>query len=139
MYPVRMADMKKSTCVTAWGQRLGTVDVGAFGSPQLSSSPQTPNLMEPSQPPMLPPPHSQKKAVTVGPFAGNFLWSAGNNLTWGLDSPEKRASAHPQTAPLPLWFSPPIEDKTSATARGGASFECHMTQQLKLEMCWKSR
>lgn len=42
---------------------------------------------------MLPPPHSQEsqaeaEAVTVGPSAGNFLWTAGNNLTWGLDSAE---------------------------------------------------
>lgn len=42
---------------------------------------------------MLPPPHSHEsqaeaEAVTVGPSAGNFLWTAGNNSTWGLDSAE---------------------------------------------------
>lgn len=60
-------------------------------------------------------PEVPAEAVTVGPLLGNFLWSAGNNLTWGLDSMENRASAHLQTAPLSL-SRPPLEDKTSTPA-----------------------
>ncbi len=60
-------------------------------------------------------PEVPAEAVTVGPSAGNFLWSAGSNLTWGLDSTERSVSAHPQTAPLSLLPSP-LQYQTSATA-----------------------
>lgn len=56
-------------------------------------------------------PEAPPEAVTVRPLVGNFLWSAGNNLTWGLSSTESRARAHLQ------WASLSPEDLTSATAR----------------------
>ncbi len=77
---------------------------GGFGSPQLSSSPKTPTSTQPTAPHATTPtfPEAPAEAVTVGPLVDNFLWSAGNNLTWGLDSMENRASAHLQTEPLSL-------------------------------------
>lgn len=45
-------------------------------------------------------PEVPAEAVTVGPSAGNFLWRAGNDLTWGLDSAEKSTGEHLETSPL---------------------------------------
>lgn len=45
-------------------------------------------------------PEVPAEAVTVGPSAGNFLWRAGNDLTWGLDSAEKSTGEHRGTSPL---------------------------------------
>lgn len=81
--------IRKTKRDTARGKRLSAVDVGSLGSPQLSSSPKTPNFTQPAPAPHATAPTFPEipaEAVTVGPSVGNFLWSAGNNLTWGLDS-----------------------------------------------------
>lgn len=86
------------------------VDVGAL---DLHSCPAALKHPTSTQPPPAPHataptfPEAPAKAVTVGPLAGNFLWSAGNNLTWGLDSTENGANAH---RPAPLSLSLVLED-----------------------------
>lgn len=78
---------------------------GGFG---ISTAVQQP-LKTPTSthPPMLPPslfPEVPAEAMMVRPLVGNFLWSAGNNLTWGLNRTDNRKSE--QTAPLRLSCPP---------------------------------
>lgn len=85
--------------IGSWKQLGANMLTWRLWDPQLSSCCSHPLLTKTDtlsrRPPplflMLPPPHSQEsqaEAVTVGPSAGNFLWTAGNNLTWGLDGVE---------------------------------------------------
>lgn len=52
----------------------------------------------------------------MGPLVGNFLWSAGNNLTWGLDSTKNRQSEHLDSSPLSVLARP-----QGLTSGGGIS------------------
>lgn len=85
---------------------------------------------------MQPPPHATTptfpevpaEAVTVGPLVGYFLWSAGNNLKWGLDGTEKRTSEHPDTSPLSP--SCPLQSNSSALCFG--STHCPIFSLLEI-------
>lgn len=83
------------------------VDVGALTlhSCPAALQPPPPSSLHATAPTF---PEAPAEAVTVGPLVGNFLCSAGNNLTWGLDGMENRVSAHLQTAPLSLSLALPL-------------------------------
>lgn len=65
-------------------------------------------------------PEVSAEAMVEGPIAGNFLWSAGNNLTWGLDSTEDTTGEHRDHLSLALkvflllCILPPVSDQHNA-------------------------
>lgn len=64
-----MADMYHTACYTARGKHLSTADVGALGSPQLSSSPKTTTFTQLTPTPNSAP-HAYRPRIPRSPSRG---------------------------------------------------------------------